>query len=329
MRRPSPLPPPPAEVATRTQIDEPDARDEAEIAGPEDAEAEASLAPVTPLTDSGMSRPDPSALATAAVPDESASEADPEIGLRDVWRAARARRKALRTEVRRFTARQRRRRLTWLGSIAALVVLVIGTLAAAYSPLFGVEQISVVGAEQLDAAAVEESLAGQLGTPLPLVDESAVKAALVGFPLVETYTLEARPPHELVVRIVERTPIGSIESRAGFTLVDAAGVALSTSPAPAEGFPVIDVRGGTGSSAFTALGLVLRSLPEEIRAQVTAASAATPDDVGFTFGSTGARVMWGGADDSAMKAIVLEQAMTARPGSSLYDVSSPRAVVVR
>jgi hypothetical protein len=34
----------------------------------------------------------------------------------------------------------------------------------------------------------------------------------VKFPLVESYALEARPPHELVVRIVERTPIGSIQT---------------------------------------------------------------------------------------------------------------------
>ena len=114
---------------------------------------------------------------------------------------------------------------------------------------------------QLDAAAVEAALADQLGTPLPLVDESAVKAALVTFPLVESYSLEARPPHELVVRIVERTPIGLIQTRAGYTLVDAAGVALSTTATPPPGRPVVTVEGGTDSPAFEAVGQVMRSLP--------------------------------------------------------------------
>ena len=45
----------------------------------------------------------------------------------------------------------------------------------------------MVGAQQLAADDVADALSGQLGTPLPLVDESAVKAELVAFPLIETY----------------------------------------------------------------------------------------------------------------------------------------------
>src|SRR5690606_24110755 len=165
--------------------------------------------------------------AETARADDPAADAAP-VRLRDVWRAARARRRALRAEVRRFTARSRRRRALWIGAAASLAVLVLGTLGAAYSPLFAVERISVVGAQALDVAEVEAALADQLGTPLPLVDDSAVKEALVRFPLIETYSLEAQPPHDLVLRIVERTPVGVIESAAGYTLVDAAGVALST-----------------------------------------------------------------------------------------------------
>lgn len=264
-------------------------------------------------------------------PDQSTGQASRQVGLRDVWRASRARRKALRAEVRRFTVRQRRRRAIWLGAAASVVLLVLVTLGAAYSPLFGVEKITVVGASQLDAAAVESALSGQLGTPLPLVDESEIKAGLVGFPLVETYALEARPPHELVVRIVERTPIGVISTRAGYTLVDAAGVALATTPDAPSGHAVIDIQGGLDSPAFTAVGRVMRSLPDSIRAQVTAVSASTPDDVTLTLGGTNTQVVWGSAEESAMKARVLETTMTARPPASVstYDVSSPKAIVVR
>jgi len=237
----------------------------------------------------------------------------------------------LRAEVRRFTVRQRRRRAVWLGAAASIVVLVLATLAAAYSPLFAVESIQVEGASQLDGGAVEDALAGQLGTPLPLVDESAVKATLVTFPLIESYTLEARPPHELVVRIVERTPIGFVKTAAGYNLVDAAGVVLSTTPDPLAGVPSITVRGGTNSAAFEAIGQVMRSLPDSIGSKVTAVSASTPDDVALKLGATNTRVVWGSAEDSALKAVVLQTTMKARPpaGVSVYDVSSPRAVVVR
>ena len=253
------------------------------------------------------------------------------IGVREVWAAARARRRALRAEVRRFTVRQRRRRMLWIGIVGALALLVLGSVGAAYSPLFAVERIDVEGTSTLDASAVEAALAGQLGTPLPRVDPSAVKAALVQFPLVESYTLEARPPHDLVVRIVERTPIGSIQSAAGYTLVDAAGVGLATTPEPAAGHPVITATGGVGSNAFTAIGTVFRSLPDDIRSQVTAMSATTANDVTLTFGGTGTEVVWGNADDSAFKAVVLAKAMAALPPEHVYsyDVSSPDAVVVR
>lgn len=294
-------------------------------AGP--AAEEEHLAPVVPL---GGPKPLPGA-ATASGTESDLSTADPDpVRLRDVWAATRARRKAERAEVRRFTARQRRRRAVWLGVAASLALLVLGTLGAAYSPLFAVETITVVGTDRLDAAAVEQSLVDQVGTPLPLVDESEVKAALVGFPLVETYTLEARPPHELVVRIAERTPIGYLPTAAGFTLVDAAGVALSTASSPGSDAPVLDVDGGADSAAFEAVGEVMRSLPDSVSAQVTEVAASTPDDVTLTLGDSGARVVWGSADDSAMKAVVLETVMTARPPDtvSVYDVSSPEAVVV-
>lgn len=338
MRRPPPLPP--SERSATVPADAVDARairvprrDAAprEPGGDRPAEPDASIAPVVPIgAASAMARP--LELPGAEGEDgQGADRAPADVGIREVWSAARSRRKALRAEVRRFTARQRHRRLAWAGGAASLVVLVLVTLGAAYSPLFAVEQIRVVGADGLDAGAVEQALSDQLGTPLPLVDESAVKAALVAFPLVESYSLEAHPPHELVVRIVERTPIGLVQTRAGYTLVDAAGVALSTTETPAPGRPLLTVTGGTASPAFTAVGQVMRSLPDAIAAQVTAVAASTPDDVTLTLGGSNAQVVWGSAEDSAMKAIALEKIMAGRPPAtvSMYDVSSPSAIVVR
>ncbi|WP_127475454.1 FtsQ-type POTRA domain-containing protein [Microbacterium sulfonylureivorans] len=323
MRRPSPLPPPPTRAVAPPAAP---TDDTVTVSGEGDDVGAESLtgttAPVIPLA-----APTPIVPSTGGVPDLG----EEPVGLREVWSAARARRKALRAEVRRFTARQRRRRAVWIGIGAALVLLALVTLGAAYSPLFAVQTITIVGARQLDATQVRAALDDQLGTPIPLVDESAVKAALVTFPLVESYTLEARPPHELVVRLVERTPIGLIETRAGFTLVDAAGVALSTSATATAGVPVLDIRGGVSSDAFAAAGQVMHSLPAAIRTQVTAVSASTPDDVTLVLGGTNTRVVWGSAEQSADKALTLQRAMVNRPPASVsvYDVSSPTAIVIR
>jgi cell division protein FtsQ len=317
MRRPSPLPPP-----------SPSAADEG-IGVDRDEPDRAPTAPVTPLAARVTERDVDDAAAAEAEPIE--PQAGDEVGLREIWKASRARRRALRAEVRRFTVRQRRRRAAWLGAAASVVLLALGTIGAAYSPLFAVERIVVTGTQQLDAEEVAAALDGQIGTPMPLIDESAVRAELIAFPLIETYALEARPPHELVVRIIERTPIGLIQTRAGYTLVDAAGVALSTSATPRTGTPMLDIAGGVDSDAFAAAGQVMRSLPADIRGQVTTVAAATPDDVTLTLGGTNTQVVWGSAERSAEKALLLQRMMVSHPPTAVtaYDVSSPEAVVVR
>lgn len=245
----------------------------------------------------------------------------------DVWRAARARRKALRAEIRRFTQRSRRRRMIWWGSIGAVLAVVLGSVIAAYSPLFAVETVTVAGTKSLDAAAVETALEGQLGTPLALVNRSEVKSALLAFPLIETYSLELRPPHELLVRIVERTPIGVMKTDAGYSLLDSAGVVLSTTPQPPEGAALLKITGGIDSDAFSSAGLVMRSLPAALRASVTEVKATSADDVTLTL--EGDRtVVWGNADESPKKAYTLDKLIEARPDATSYDVSSPSVAVV-
>lgn len=301
MRRPAPLPTPPEE---------------------------AQAAPVRPArrpVDLGDAHPDRPAELEAE--DSFDGEPAAELTSRDVWRAARARRKRLRAEIRRFTQRSRRRRMFWLCALGALVLLIGGSVVAAYSPLFAVEKVTVVGASALDPSAVEEALSGQVGRPLALVDDSAVKAALMAFPLIETYALEAKPPHDLTVRIVERTPVGVIESDAGYTLVDAAGVALSTTPEPPAGQPVLHVTGGTESDAFESVGLVVRSLPADVRANLAEVTASTLDDVALKL-TTGLTVVWGSADDSILKSATLSSVLVARPDARSVDVSSYQVPVV-
>lgn len=321
MRRPAPLPSSPADRPAQAPAT-PD------LAWPED---DAPAAPVVPLLAPETPDPETGAQEEAVVDDDitrpEASETPAPIGSRDVWKAARARRKVLRAEIRRFTRGTRRRRMRWLAGVGAVLALVAGCVAAAYSPLFAVERITVAGASALDPVAVETALAGQLGTPLALVDDGAIKAALTAFPLIETYALEARPPHDLTVRIVERTPVGVVASDAGFTLIDAAGVALATTAGRPDGQPVLEIAGGVDSAAFASAAAVVRSVPAGIRDQLVSVSATTGDDVTVRLAS-GATVVWGSAEQSPYKAVVLEKTMAVHPDAGRYDVSSPDAVVV-
>jgi len=317
VKRPTPIPPrqaPPApeehDFATEERHDEAPVRER--------------LASMLPF---GRSKSDDDRTAPA-----DAAEHQPDAGRLGMWRLALRRRRAERAEVRRFTARSRRRKIVWSSSIGAVLLLAVGTVGAAYSPLFAVERIEVVGVASLDVAAVEESLQSQKGRPLPLVDRDEVRAALTSFPLVETYAIEPRPPHDLVVRIVERTPVAVISTDAGFTTVDAAGVALDTADARPEGLPVAEVEDGPHSEVFAEIGQVLRALPDDLAQRISTIRATSPDDVSFDLpDGDGVTVVWGSAGDTAEKMEILSAAFEATPPDtvSTYDVSSSGVLVVQ
>ncbi|MDQ2660409.1 MAG: FtsQ-type POTRA domain-containing protein [Actinomycetota bacterium] len=270
----------------------------------------------------------PDASAAPERPVTEAPNPDPRAARRALRTAQRERRRYERQEVRRFTKRSRRRRLIWAvvaGSVAALVAVVA---VGAYSPLMALREVRIEGAQRIPVATLQAEFGGIMGTPLSLIDSADVHAALDGFPLIETYAIEAIPPGTLVVRIVERTPIGVVDSGSGLELVDAAGVVIDRPAERPEGQPLIEAEGGVAGAGFRAVAAVVRSLPPEVRAQLSHATAATADDVQLELAG-GASVVWGSAEDSGYKADVLDALMLAAPPDTvtLYDVSAPNSPV--
>ena len=263
------------------------------------------------------------------VPAAPAPPRDARAARRAVAAAARERRRYERQEVRRFTRRSRRRRITWAVVGAALVGLVAVVAIGAYSPLMALRDVRVEGASRVPAAEVQAAFSDVLGTPLPLIDTADVRDALSAFPLIETYSTETIPPGTLVVRIVERTPVGVIDTGSGLELVDAAGVVIERPETRPEGQPLIQVEGGVAAEGFRAIAGVVRSVPPEVRSQLVGATAETSDDVRLELAG-GASVVWGSAEESALKADVLATLMRAAPPDTvaLYDVSAPLSPVV-
>jgi len=268
----------------------------------------------------------------ASVDDDAArapeAPGDAKAAKRALAAAARERRRYERQEVRRFTKRSRRRRITWAVIIGALVVLVAVVGVGAYSPLMALREVRVEGAQRIPAADVQAAFADVMGTPLTLIDGSEVHAALSRFPLIETYATETIPPGTLVVRIVERTPVGVIDTGSGLELVDAAGVVIERPEERPPGQPLIEVSGGVADEGFRAVAGVVRSLPADVRAQLVRATAETADDVRLEL-EGGASVVWGSAEDSDLKADVLTALMRAAPPDTVsqYDVSAPTSPV--
>ncbi|PPG21558.1 cell division protein [Rathayibacter toxicus] len=249
---------------------------------------------------------------------------------RAIARATRERRRYERDEVRRFSRRGRGPRTLVLAAVGSILALAVVAGLAAYSPLMAVRAIEISGTARVDAAAVSASLGGQLGVPLALVDQAAVGRELSAYPLIESYSVRTRPPETLVVSVVERTPIGVLPVDGRYELVDAAGVVIQTAEAAQVGYPLLTTPSGDASGkGFRAAADVLRVLPSSFRGKVTAAKATTGDDVSLTL-ANGAAVIWGRADQSAVKAVVLEKLIAATTPATVasYDVSSPQDAVV-
>jgi cell division protein FtsQ len=234
--------------------------------------------------------------------------------------------------VRRFTRHSRRRRAVGIGVVVAFSALIGGVVAVTFSPIMSLTTIDVTGTQRLDAAAVADALDGHRGTPLAFISDAAIGDDLAQFSLIRSYSTEIVPPNTLIVRIVERAPIGAREVADGVELVDAAGVVIDTVDAVPEELPLIELTDGEAADrAFAAVADVLISIPRDMAVRVATVTATTRDDVTFELRGSGHVVMWGDAARSAQKARVLDAAIAATDQGMrwLYDVSAPDSLVVR
>ncbi len=112
-------------------------------------------------------------------------------------------------------------------------------------------------------------------------------------------------------------------------MVDVDGVQLGTAKdQSAVPLPLIDAgAGATNTGLFKAIAQVLNTLPADVLARMSTASAASPDAVELKL-VDGKTVVWGNAEDKELKAKALE-ALLKMPADpkvpvSVYDVSVPR-----
>jgi cell division protein FtsQ len=244
--------------------------------------------------------------------------------------AERARKRYERQEVKRFTRQSRRRRLSWMiaGGLMVLVITLVGL--AVFSPLLALRTVTVDGTSRLDSAQLQKAVDDQLGTPLALLDYGRITRDLAQFTLIRSYVTEIVPPGTLVIHVVERTPVGTIQTANGFELVDPAGVVIDTSKTRPAGYPLVQLgKGSITGVGFTSMTEVLRALPSSVLAKVDTITAQTHDDVTLTLVGSNQRVVWGSSDASDAKAQVLADliALHGGGGPGEYDVSAPGTAV--
>lgn len=214
---------------------------------------------------------------------------------------------------------------TALGLLGAAAVLV---WAAAFSPLLALRSgdVTVTGSDgTVQAADVQRIVAAHEGISLVRLDPAAVGREVAdSLVRVRTARVTRSWPHGLRVDLTMRRPIAVHEVEQGYEVLDSEAVVLETVPAPPSGLVTIAGQDGAepDARAVAAVTGVVGSLDADTLARVDRGSAGSTGQVTLVL-SDGARVRWGDASESALKARVLKVLLSQR--ASVYDVSSPHA----
>ena len=239
------------------------------------------------------------------------------------------------TPLARRSGRVRRARRRPLQAAAALAVVgLLGWLLLA-GPVLTVRAVQVDGLATLPADVVREAAGIGAGTPLLRVDVDGAEARVARLPQVASAEVTRDWPASVVITVVERVPVAVVGEPGRRSLVDADGVLFDTvTGSPPDGVVPLDVESPGPDDAATMAGIAaVGSLPADVRKQVTAAAAASADDISLTL-TDGTVVRWGDASESDAKSAalvgLLEQIADGRlePAGTI-DVSTPAAVVLR
>nr|WP_255633156.1 FtsQ-type POTRA domain-containing protein [Demequina sp. TTPB684] len=232
-----------------------------------------------------------------------------------------------RTERRRATVKWGKYALA-AGAVALVLWLFLS------SPLFSLDpaKVEVLGVTpEVDGAGIDAVLAKYDGSSLALLNVPHVADQLRDLVGVRDASVERVWPSGLRVTITPRHPVAAIASGELFVLLDADAVKVGEVDAVPAGLPLLDIPvGADNDRILDAVLEVLRNLPQPVLDRVESLGAQTEDTVAFTL-RDGPRVEWGSAQDSALKAQVLELMLTSGAASAagVIDVSAPTLPITR
>jgi cell division protein FtsQ len=231
-----------------------------------------------------------------------------------------------------FRSGSKLKRYSIIATVSAFALLLALIAAAVFSPLLSVQKIIVRGNELVSTKELKKSLAGEIGKPLPQISQTHIAGLLKKYTLIESFSAISAPPHTLIIRVVERTPIAIVYTGGAFYYFDPAGVQIGKATAT-DKLPVLDIKGTPAKSeTFAAAIDVLLALPAKMLPKIALVTAKSTDNVTFRLrGYAGQRVVWGDKSNAALKSKVLS-ALIANQGAGdrvTYDVSSPAAPTVR
>lgn len=235
-------------------------------------------------------------------------------------------RRARTKEVRRFTKESPVKKIFFRSILGAIIALVVFVLSTMFTPILAINKITITGLDKVPEKQIQAALKGYMGKPLPMISSQSVADDLAKFKLIESVAVVSQPPHELKVKVVERTAISIVvEDGVGF-LYDPSGIRLGVAKG-SEKLPTIIITGDPKTSKnYTQAIDVLLSLPSSLLEKVELIQARTRDNVTMRLrGNAKQTIIWGDSTQSALKSRVLKVLLFRTPARipATFDVSSP------
>jgi cell division protein FtsQ len=216
-------------------------------------------------------------------------------------------------------AERRRRKPLVIVGLGAGLLIVGAVYVGGWTPLMGVNTVTVEGETTLTAQQLITTAAIPNGTPLMRVDVRAATARIADLPQVSSVDVRRVWPRTVVITVSEREAVAMQKTGSGWELLDENGNPFAMAPSKPKDLPTI--QRSPDPATNTAMFDVLASLPPQIRAEVASVAAESPNAVRLTLRGDGAIVNWGSADASDFKAQVLDVLLQTESG--WYDVSNP------
>lgn len=222
---------------------------------------------------------------------------------------------------RRRRERARRLRRLKIVGVATAVLAVIGAFVWVIdgSPWLRVAEVRVEGTALTTPEEVRRAAGVEPGQPMVRVDPAAVAVRVGELPAVAFAEVGRSWPSAITIEVIEKTAVLVLDERGRYAWIAADGEAFHFSSERPAG--ALGARGNVSDQAtLAALARVAGDLPVEVRQQASYLSATTADSITVVLRND-RRIVWGSAEEGAIKAAVIVPLLGVK--ATEYDISAP------
>lgn len=238
--------------------------------------------------------------------------------------------RAARRTRRRFLRRQWARRwLSWryvLVALLGLALVATSVWLVFFSATLQVKKVQVVGNALLSDSRVRDIADVPVGEQLALVDLDRATSRVSSLAEIRSVDVTRAWPDGVRIEVEERTAVAVVELAGRLRGLDADGVVFRDYRAVPKGMPRVRPTSGAGTDALRESATVVAALPVDLATRVDFVAVETIDQITLVL-RDGREVVWGSADESALKAQVIDRLLAEK--GTVYDVSVPASPTVR